>query len=122
MFLSKQAYEKLRKILLKKQALLTGNVAKIQEETFMGSQKERSGEISGMKSHMADSGSDAYGMELMIGLASNQEKVLRAVNAALERMDKGVYGYCTRCGKAIPQPRLEAIPEAELCLKCAESE
>ena len=42
------------------------------------------------------------------------------VNDALERIEKGTYGLCLECGKPIPQARLEAIPEAELCLNCAD--
>ena len=114
--LPKEVLLKLQKALLKKRARLMGNVEKLEEESFMNSQKDFSGDISGYKTHIADIGSDASGMELMLGLASNQQKLLQQVNDALERIEKGTYGLCLECGKPIPQARLEAIPEAELCL------
>ena len=119
--LSKEVLQKLKKALLKKRARLMGNVEKLEEETFMNSQKDYSGDISsGYKTHIADVGSDASGMELMLGLASNQQKLLQQVNEALARIEEGTYGLCQVCGKPIPQARLEAIPEAELCLNCAD--
>ncbi|MBO4553966.1 TraR/DksA C4-type zinc finger protein [bacterium] len=118
--LSKEVLSKLQKALLKKRARLMGNVEKLEEESFMNSQKDFSGDISGYKTHIADIGSDASGMELMLGLASNQQKLLQQVNDALARIEDGTYGFCQMCGKPIPQARLEAIPEAELCLNCAD--
>lgn len=47
------------------------------------------------------------------------EKKLQAVKGALERIKKGQYGKCQSCGKKISAKRLEALPEAETCLKCA---
>lgn len=41
------------------------------------------------------------------------------VKAALVRIDSGEYGYCTRCGGEIQKARLDAIPEAALCIDCA---
>lgn len=118
--LPKEVLSKLQKALLKKRARLMGNVEKLEEESFMNSQKDFSGDISGYKTHIADIGSDASGMELMLGLASNQQKLLQQVNDALARIEDGTYGFCQMCGKPIPQARLEAIPEAELCLNCAD--
>ena len=42
-----------------------------------------------------------------------------AVDAALERIADGSYGICTRCGQPIGFARLEARPEATLCITCA---
>ncbi len=42
-----------------------------------------------------------------------------AVKAALARLEDGVYGDCTRCGEGIGEKRLEAFPEAALCISCA---
>lgn len=48
------------------------------------------------------------------------ETRLAAVNLALKKIDKGVYGLCSNCGKAIPSERLEIFPEANLCVDCQE--
>jgi RNA polymerase-binding transcription factor DksA len=40
------------------------------------------------------------------------------IDAALEKLDKGTYGLCERCGKPIPQERLRALPWAALDVGC----
>jgi DnaK suppressor protein len=42
-----------------------------------------------------------------------------AVDAALERIAAESYGSCARCGEPIGFARLEARPEATLCIVCA---
>ncbi|MFN3749343.1 MAG: TraR/DksA family transcriptional regulator [Sphingorhabdus sp.] len=42
-----------------------------------------------------------------------------AIKAALTRIDEGSYGECTRCGAPVGEKRLEAYPEAALCISCA---
>lgn len=43
---------------------------------------------------------------------------VQAINNALDRIEKGTYGLCVKCGKQIPSKRLEAYPEADKCLDC----
>jgi DnaK suppressor protein len=43
---------------------------------------------------------------------------LRAVQDAIARLRRGEYGVCQSCGVDIPAARLEAIPEAALCVEC----
>lgn len=40
------------------------------------------------------------------------------IAVALERIEKGRYGYCKRCNKEIPRKRLELIPETQYCVAC----
>ena len=40
------------------------------------------------------------------------------IDAALSRVDAGTYGICESCGNPIPEPRLEVVPEATLCVGC----
>lgn len=44
---------------------------------------------------------------------------LKRVERALVKLDDGSYGQCERCGETIASARLEAMPEAELCIQCA---
>jgi RNA polymerase-binding protein DksA len=48
------------------------------------------------------------------------ETKLKDVETALRSIEKGSYGICTRCGQAIEPGRLEAKPDATLCVKCQE--
>jgi len=42
----------------------------------------------------------------------------RLVMDALVRIERGIYGVCADCGKAIPDGRLDARPEAARCVGC----
>jgi DnaK suppressor protein len=44
---------------------------------------------------------------------------IRLINAALERIEKGTYGWCDACGHPIGEARLKAMPEAMRCVSCA---
>lgn len=44
---------------------------------------------------------------------------LQQIQRALTRMDAGDYGACSNCGADIGEGRLNAVPEATLCIKCA---
>ena len=46
------------------------------------------------------------------------EKNLQDVLFALERMEKGTYGFCENCQKEIDLDRLRANPSAKTCIKC----
>jgi len=54
----------------------------------------------------------------LLSVEQNLEQRLRNINQALEKIKKGTYGKCENCKEPICEKRLEAIPEAELCLKC----
>jgi DnaK suppressor protein len=47
-----------------------------------------------------------------------QERV-RRIDAALERIDRDVYGDCVRCGEAIEPKRLALDPTTPLCTECS---
>jgi DnaK suppressor protein len=52
-------------------------------------------------------------------LAGKLREALAEVEAAIERLEKGTYGYCERCGQPISPARLEAKPAARRCIACA---
>ena len=72
-----------------------------------------------MPTDMADVGTDAFEQELTLDLLGNEKEVLEQVDAALARIEDGTYGQCEVCGHAIPKARLDAIPYAAFCVKCA---
>lgn len=49
---------------------------------------------------------------------SGQEEIVR-INAALQRMDDGAYGICTKCGAEISEARLDLLPWTPFCRACA---
>ena len=52
------------------------------------------------------------------GLAGQDE--VKAIDAALKRMDNGIYGTCLSCGETISEERLKAVPYAVKCRNCME--
>jgi DnaK suppressor protein len=82
-----------------------------------GSLLEETGDLAiGAGDHIADGATETYLRELDEGLEENAEHLLDEVDAALARLDAGTYGTCSKCGREIPEARLQAIPWASLCL------
>jgi len=52
-------------------------------------------------------------------LISQARERLAEVDAAYERVEAATYGVCLRCGRRIPDERLEARPTAAYCVSCA---
>ena len=50
---------------------------------------------------------------------ARQQKRLKQIDAALQRIEDGSYGTCLRCGKPVETGRLEIMPETRLCIACA---
>ena len=53
------------------------------------------------------------------GQRADAERELADLDAASERIERGVYGACASCGDAIPTDRLRLLPAATLCVPCA---
>ena len=45
---------------------------------------------------------------------------VKALSRAEEKVKEGTYGVCDSCGNPIPVGRLEAVPGAVHCVRCAE--
>ena len=56
-----------------------------------------------------------------VGAANAIAATLSDVERAIQKLADGTYGACDRCGDTIPGDRLEAIPWAALCVRCARS-
>ena len=52
-------------------------------------------------------------------LVNKLVEALNEVEHALGKFDTGTYGVCEACGTEIASARLEARPEARLCIDCA---
>lgn len=57
-------------------------------------------------------------VETYAGLIERAEFNLKAIDAALNRLEHHLYGICEECGEAIPVERLEALPFAAYCVDC----
>ena len=72
----------------------------------------------GLGNHMADDGTEAFDQAAGLALHRNEQSLLAQVEAALARMERGLYGICERCEGEIDFARLKALPQAELCIRC----
>jgi DnaK suppressor protein len=105
--------------LLALRSRMCGDVNQLRENSLRKSRTEASGDLSSMPIHMADIGSDNYEQEFSLSLMENEGAALEKIQASLDRIEEGTYGACEECGAKIPKTRLNAIPFATLCVKCA---
>lgn len=116
--MKKTELRKIEKALLEeKQRLL--RQANITTELSNESSPDATGDLSVHRTHAADQGTESYERERAYMLKSVEAKALREIDEALKRLAAGTYGICESCGKAIPKARLEVVPHARLCVKCA---
>lgn len=56
--------------------------------------------------------------EIQFRLGERESQIVADIDQALLRIDEGSYGTCARCGKEIPERRLEALPTARYDAEC----
>jgi DnaK suppressor protein len=55
-------------------------------------------------------------------IRDRERKLIRKMQEALDRIDKGTFGSCDRCGGPISEKRLMARPVTTLCIECKTKE
>ncbi len=61
---------------------------------------------------------ESFELEKRLALEKRIRESLDEVEHALRNFEKGSYGLCDRCGQSIDPARLEALPQANMCLSC----
>lgn len=61
-------------------------------------------------------------LERRSALENGLRDQLAEIEHALRKKDQGTYGLCDNCGQPIDLDRLEALPQANLCLSCKASQ
>ena len=107
--MNKKDLEYFREILLKKREEIVKNMEYL-KSVLNSTSQEASGDHSAYSFHMADQGTDAMEREKAFLFISRDEKYLKQIEAALERVNNGTYGICRVTGKEIGKERLEAVP------------
>ena len=59
------------------------------------------------------------GQAMSLETARRRAEELRRIDAALERIEEGEYGYCLTCGEPIDARRLDLDPTLATCVDCA---
>jgi len=105
-----ELYERLKK---EKAELLE----KLEQLRTLGqpSAERKEGSPFGKREEGADEASE---LEKRLALEERLGESLNEVEHALQKYEAGTYGLCDSCGQPIEKARLEAIPQASLCLNC----
>jgi DnaK suppressor protein len=67
---------------------------------------------------MTDQASAEVDSNFELRLKEREQKLLKKIDEALERIAANTYGICERCGEEIPHKRLKARPVTTLCIEC----
>lgn len=57
-------------------------------------------------------------LEKRLALEDRLRSLLTELERALHKLDNGTYGTCDVCGLPIDPARMEALPQAILCMSC----
>ncbi len=107
--MAENAQAVLQKLLVEMQRLKT----EIAEHARRAQDRSTSG------NDIGDDGNEIEQVSKNLALKKHLERLLAQIEAAVRRIEQGVYGLCERCGQAIHPERLEALPYATTCLGCA---
>jgi RNA polymerase-binding transcription factor DksA len=96
------------------------SIQQVAEEESEG-QREASGELSRMPTHLADAASDTQEAEKDLANATRESHKLAQIDEALRllREDAEAYATCERCGRTIESQRLDMVPWTRLCASCS---
>lgn len=67
---------------------------------------------------MGDQASAETDTNFMLRLRGREQRLLKKIDEALERIDKNTFGICDDCGLEIDLKRLEARPVTTMCIEC----
>jgi DnaK suppressor protein len=71
---------------------------------------------------LADQANGNNEVHIALKLKQTDAKILQAIDEALARIDRGVFGVCRDCGEPISPARLSAIPWTRVCISCKEKQ
>ena len=67
---------------------------------------------------VSDQASAEVDQNFTMRIREREQKLLKKIDEALDRMKKKTYGICERCEEEIPYQRLKARPVTTLCIAC----
>lgn len=108
-----------RRRLLSLRRRLSGDLSALEDEAMRPIGGEAGGNLSDVPVHMADLAPANYEEDIALDLLENDEQLLKEVDDALARIERGSFGRCENCGREISQERLQALPYARYCIRCA---
>lgn len=110
---------KYREMLMDKRESLVGQVENLAKDLADSTVATESSKV---PLNLAENASDTYEQDFAFMSMESEEDLLRMIEAALRRIREGTYGKCGECGEEIKTERLEALPFADMCVKCQQLE
>lgn len=115
--------EHFRELLVEKREAVAAALENLHKENARSLEDETGELVSGSADqHLADTATETVEREIGNTLEEHDERLLGAIDSALQRIEDGTYGKCVNCGAPIPEERLEAMPWATLCIDCKRKE
>lgn len=114
MALKKDQIDKFRQILQEKRKSLIEQAQRTLESEMMLSPDDRFDEV--------DQASSEYMQAFSFRLRGRERFLMDKIEHALKKIDEGIYGICEECEEPISLKRLQARPEAPLCIQCKEAQ
>ncbi|MDB5351463.1 MAG: yocK [Planctomycetota bacterium] len=111
--------DRYRRRLLSLRRRLVVDVSELEPEAIRPVGGDSSGDLSDVPLHSADPASDEHEEQVDVSLLQNESQLLTEVNDALDRIERGTFGRCENCGREISKERLDALPYARYCIRCA---
>jgi DnaK suppressor protein len=105
---------KLRDYLEGEQKRLTEELEQL-KTSASSSEERREGSPFGKREEEA---TETLELEKRLALENRIRQELAGIEHALHKFEEGTYGFCDNCGQPIDPARLEALPQASLCLNC----
>lgn len=107
-------YSELRKKLKSEQKRLEEELEQLHTNAS-SSDERREGSPFGKREEEA---TETLELEKRLTMENRIRQELAGIEHALHKFEEGTYGKCDNCGKSIAKARLEALPQASLCLDC----
>ena len=106
--------EQLRSRLESEQKRLLGELEQLQAD-LTTIEVRRDGSPFGKREEEA---TESFELEKRLALEKQIRDQLAEVEHTLHKLEKGTYGLCDNCSQPIALDRLEALPQASLCMNC----
>lgn len=114
MALTTAQIEQFKKTLFEKRDHLLAEAKRTLDQEMVIEADERMDEV--------DQASSEYMQAFSFRLRGRERFLLGKIKKALTKMDAGEYGLCEECEEQISLKRLQARPEAQLCIQCKEAQ
>ena len=114
MALTEAQMKKFRAILEERRLSLITQARKTLESDMVLSPDDRFDEV--------DQASSEYMQAFSFRLRGREKFLMDKIELALRKIDEGTYGVCEECEDTIALKRLQARPEAPLCIQCKEAQ